>query len=122
MSLKISTRGRGGATIIKLKGDLTVPECRQLPTYVKDQLAAGKKRFAVSLEKVNRIDHDGLGALAQSYTSVKRENGGMKLFGPNEDVLIGLRRVNLHEAIGAYPRRKDALKALGCRAGLFGWF
>ncbi|MBZ5576603.1 MAG: STAS domain-containing protein [Acidobacteriia bacterium] len=84
MALDITQREREGVTIVVLKGRLTAgPEC----TAFRDTLAAlnqkGVQNLVLNLGGVDYIDSTGLGALVMCATSLRKNNGNVKLLNLN---------------------------------------
>jgi anti-sigma B factor antagonist len=78
--LTISTRNVGDVTILDLDGSIRLGEEEsQLRDTIKGLLAAGQKNILLNLEKVDYIDSSGTGALVYSFTTVRRQEGHLKL-------------------------------------------
>lgn len=107
--MEISLREKHNVTILDLAGELIAPDCSGLPPQVKELLAAGKKKIALNLKKVERADSLGLGALAASFVSAQRQEGTLRLFSPNERVREAIRATRLDFVIATYSKEKDAV-------------
>lgn len=78
--LKISRRDEGNVVVLALKGKLIGgPEAIEFRETVKSLIAEGKTKVLVDLAGVNWIDSTGLGTLISGYTSMKKNEGDLKL-------------------------------------------
>ena len=80
MSMKASTRQAGSVTIVDFSGQIKLGEGSSvLRDTVKDLLAKGQKKILLNLGDVTYIDSSGIGELVAAYTSVRNQDGEMKL-------------------------------------------
>ncbi len=80
MSLKISQRTVGEVTVLDLSGKITIGEGSvQLREAVKKLLEAGTKKILLNLGDVSYVDSSGIGELVSSFTTVKNQQGALKL-------------------------------------------
>jgi len=80
MSLDIQQREHEGVTILDLKGRITVgPEASTLRERVGARNTAGTRNLILNLNGVDYIDSTGLGALVMCATSMRRNQGNVKL-------------------------------------------
>ena len=76
-----------GVTILDLSGNLGLGESnRQLHDSIKRLVSEGKTQIVINLEKVTHIDSSGLGELVSSFTTLKANNGALKLTNVNDRV------------------------------------
>jgi anti-sigma B factor antagonist len=92
-----------GGKIVLGEGDLQVKE------RIRDLLADGQRRILLNLGDVTYIDSAGLGALISSYTTVKRENGQLKLVNLTKRIQDLLAITKLITVFDTYDSEKDAL-------------
>lgn len=84
MALDIQQREREGVVILDLKGRVTVgPEATSLRENISQVIAAGQRNVVLNMANVDYIDSTGLGALVMSATSLRRNQGNVKLLNLN---------------------------------------
>jgi len=59
----------------------------------------GHRKILLNLRDVKYIDSSGMGDVVRSFTSLRRQGGDLKLFGPTPPVLEVLRITNLHKVL-----------------------
>ena len=78
--MRVSERVVGGIMLLELDGSLTQgPGTEGLRDKVRSLLQQGHRQFIVNLAAVPYMDSCGLGELVQSYTTVTRQAGALKL-------------------------------------------
>jgi anti-sigma B factor antagonist len=92
-----------GGKIVLGEGDLQIKE------RIRDLLADGQRRILLNLGDVSYIDSAGLGALISSYTTVKRENGQLKLVNLTKRIQDLLAITKLITVFDTYDSEKEAL-------------
>jgi anti-sigma B factor antagonist len=80
MSLKATTRQVGTVTVIDLSGKIILGDGSiLLRETIKDLASRGQKKILLNLADVSYIDSSGLGALVASFTTIKAQDGQIKL-------------------------------------------
>jgi len=80
MHMTTSTRQVGGVTIVDITGRIVLgEECAALRDLISDLLSKGHKKILFNLGDVNYIDSSGLGHLVSAFTSVRKQEGELKL-------------------------------------------
>ena len=80
MQMTTSTRQVGGVTIVDISGRIVLgEESAALRQLVCDLLSKGNKKILFNLADVNYIDSSGLGHLVSAFTSVRKQDGELKL-------------------------------------------
>ncbi len=78
--MDIAERTVSDVTVLDLKGKMTLGEGDELlKDKINSLLANGKKKLVLNLEGVPYIDSAGLGEIVQTYTTVSRQGGSLKL-------------------------------------------
>jgi anti-sigma B factor antagonist len=78
--MQIDERKVGDIVILDLKGKLTLGDGDELlRTRVNGLVQAGVKKILLNLGEVPYIDSAGLGEVVRTYTTVKKQNGTLKL-------------------------------------------
>ena len=80
MEMTTSTREAGGVTIVDISGRIVLgEESAALRELVRDLLSKGHKKILFNLGNVTYIDSSGLGHLVSAFTSVRKQDGELKL-------------------------------------------
>jgi anti-sigma B factor antagonist len=80
MHMVTSTRQVGGVTIVDISGRIVLgEESAALRDLVCDLLSKGHRKILFNLGEVNYIDSSGLGHLVGAFTSVRKQQGELKL-------------------------------------------
>ena len=80
MALDIQQREHEGVTILDLKGRITVgPEAGALRERVAALVAASTKNLVLNLKNIDYIDSTGLGAVVMCATSMRKNQGNVRL-------------------------------------------
>lgn len=112
MALEIHKREREGITIFDLKGRITVgPEATALRENVSEATAAGAKNFVINLAGVDYIDSTGLGALVICATSLRKNDGNVKLLNLNRRNIELLVMTKLATVFEIFTDEQDAVNS-----------
>ena len=80
MTMKASNRQVGGITIVDLSGRITLGEGSVvLRDTIRDLVSKGKNKILLNLADVTYIDSSGIGELVSAFTTVRNQNGELKL-------------------------------------------
>lgn len=80
MTMKASNRQVGGVTIVDLSGRITLGEGSVvLRDTIRDLVSKGKNKILLNLADVTYIDSSGIGELVSAFTTVRNQNGELKL-------------------------------------------
>ena len=110
MALGINIRETQGIAVLELNGRLVLgQECDTLRNHVKQLLASNKKKIVLNLRKVNYSDSVGLGCLAAAFTSIRNQDGELKLIEPSKRVQEVLDLTRLNTIFEVYATEEDAL-------------
>lgn len=114
LSMKIKTYEKYNAVVVELKGDVMggddTKEFNQLLHKLIDE---GKKNVIVDLSGVKFMNSSGLGMLISGLTTMKKENGNLKLANVGdkiESLLIITKLITIFET---YESVDEAVKSLG---------
>jgi len=77
--MKISERAAGSVCILDVSGRMVAEEPLRVVALVRERLRDGQRRFLLNLEHVQHIDTTGLADLVESLTTVRRQEGQLKL-------------------------------------------
>jgi len=112
MALDIEQRDYEGIAVLDLKGRITAgPESGALRDKVAALNAAGVRRLALDLGKVDYIDSTGLGALVMCATTLRRDGGDMKLVNLNRRNIELLVMTKLATIFEIFTDEQDAVNS-----------
>ncbi len=78
--MNTTTRTVGDVTIVDISGRIVLgSESAALRSLVCNLLSEGHKKILLNLAEVNYIDSSGLGHLVSSFTTVRKQQGELKL-------------------------------------------
>ncbi len=79
--MELQERHVGDVVVLDISGQLTLgDDSVRLRDKINSALHQGSRNILLNLGGVSYIDSAGLGELVSSFTTVKRENGSLKLF------------------------------------------
>jgi anti-sigma B factor antagonist len=112
MSLDIQQREHEGVTILDLKGRITVgPEAGALREKVAALNAAGPSSVVLNLKGCDFIDSTGLGALVMCATTLRRNEGNVKLLNLNRRNVELLIMTKLATVFEIFNDEQDAVNS-----------
>ncbi len=80
MNMTKTTRQAGSVTIVDISGRIVLgEESAALRELVCNLLDKGHRQILLNLGDVHYIDSSGLGSLVSAFTSVRKQNGELKL-------------------------------------------
>jgi len=105
--LEYKIRQSGDVTMLDLSGRISVGEALAfgpgsgtvLGDVIRELANKGHRKILLNLRDVKYIDSSGMGDVVRSFTSLRRQGGDLKLFGPTLPVLEVLRITNLHKVL-----------------------
>jgi anti-sigma B factor antagonist len=111
VSLQISIRESADVTIVDLRGRSTIDggESGLLSNCLQKLVADGKRRLLMNLAKLTQVDSSGVGVIVDTYVSLKRQDGDLKLLYPRGRVLEVL---TLFRLVNTIPTFEDEAQAL----------
>ena len=112
MALDIQKREREGIVIFDLKGRITAgSEATDLRDHVTQTAQAGTKNFILNLAGVDYIDSTGLGALVMCATSMRKNDGNVKLLNLNRRHIELLVMTKLATVFEIFNDEQDAINS-----------
>jgi anti-sigma B factor antagonist len=114
MNMTTSTREVGGVTIVDISGRIVLgEESAALRSLVGDLLAKGHKKILFNLGDVNYIDSSGLGHLVSAFTSVRKQDGELKLLNLTKKVHDVIQITRLYTVFDIMDDEAAAVKSFG---------
>ena len=112
MSMKASTRQIDGVTVVDLSGRITLGEGSVvLRDAVRELLSKGSKKILVNLADVNYIDSSGIGELVSAFTTVRNQQGELKLLNLTKKVHDLLQITKLYTVFDVKDDEAAAIKS-----------
>jgi anti-sigma B factor antagonist len=117
--LDFKIRQAGDVTILDLAGRISVGEALAfgpgsgtvLGDVIRELANKGHRKILLNLRDVKYIDSSGMGDVVRSFTSLRRQGGDLKLFGPTQPVLEVLRITNLHKVLEIKDDEASAIQS-----------
>jgi len=105
----ISIRKKGAVSILDVAGRLTWFEIGALRDAISRLLREGRKNIVLNLGALDYLDSSGIGELAQSYVSVVKRGGEMKVVGLSARVEEVLKITQLFRVFPEFPSEEEAI-------------
>lgn len=111
MGLQISTRESGDVTILDLRGRSTIDggESELLGRQLQELIANGVRKLLLNLADLRQIDSSGVSTIVETYVSLERKGGSLRLLRPSGRVLVVLRVIHLLRIIPSFQDEAEAL-------------
>lgn len=116
MTCTASTRHTDTVAIIDFAGRIMhTAGAEAVRGAIKGELADGRKNILLNLSGVDFIDSSGLGALAESYITVGKLGGAVKLLNPQSRISSMLQVTNLYSVFVTFSDESEALASFGAQ-------
>ena len=98
-------------------GRLTISggESELLSGHLKELVAKGVRKLLLNMGDLSQVDSSGVGIIIETYVSLKRHDGDLKLLCPGGRVLQVL-NVHLLDIIPSFDNEAQALASFGPRS------
>ena len=114
MNMTTNTRSVGDVTIVDISGRIVLgEESAFLRKLVSDLLSQGHKKILFNLSDVNFIDSSGLGHLVSAFTSVRKQNGDLKLLKLTNKVHDVMQITKLYTVFDIVDDEEAAIRSFG---------
>jgi anti-sigma B factor antagonist len=112
--MQIDERKVGEVTILDLKGKLTLGDGDELlRNKINALVQAGTKKIVLNLGEVPYIDSAGLGEIVRTYTTVKKQEGMLKLLNLTKRIQDLLTITKLVTVFDVFENEPDAVRSFG---------
>ncbi len=112
--MKTKVLEKYNAVVIELKGNVMGgDDTKEFNQLLHNLIAEGKKNVIVDLGEVKFMNSSGLGMLISGLTTMKRENGSLKLVNVTDKIEILLIITRLITIFECYDSVEEALKSFG---------
>src|SRR6266576_6324845 len=110
--MQIEERSAGDVTVLDLKGKMTLGEGDELlKDKINSLLHQGRKKIVLNLEGVPYIDSAGLGEIVRTYTTIKKQDGSLKLLNLTKRITDLLSITKLLTVFETYDSEADAVRS-----------
>ena len=115
MGLHISIREAGDVTIMDLQGRSTISggESELLSGHLQELVTKGVRKLLLNIGDLSQVDSSGISVIIETYVSLKRHGGGLKLLRPGGRVLQVLNVFRLLEIIPSFDYEAQAVASFG---------
>jgi anti-anti-sigma factor len=119
LDLQISVRNCGDVTVLDLRGRSTTNDCESGPLtkHLRELAAQGKGKLLLNLVDLSHVDSCGVNVIVETFVSLKREGGELKLLSPRGRVLEVLTLFRLLDVIPSFGDEKQALASFQSERG-----
>ncbi len=112
MKMTATTREEDGVTIVDVNGRITLDTgSTVLRTVIHDLIDKGQTKILLNLAEVTYIDSSGVGALVGGFTTVRKQNGELKLLKLTQKVRDLLHLTNLNTLFDIQDDEVTALRS-----------
>jgi len=112
--MKTKVLEKYNAVIIELKGDVMGgDDTKEFNQLLHKLIEEGKKNVVIDLGEVKFMNSSGLGMLISGLTTIKRENGSLKLANVTERIESLLIITKLITIFESYDSVDEAIKSFG---------
>ena len=117
MGLDISFREFGDVTILDLWGKSTISggESELLSSHLQELVAKGVRKLLLNIRNLSQVDSSGVSIIIETYASLKRHGGDLKLLSPGGRVRRVLTVFHLLDIIPSFDDEAQALASFGPR-------
>ena len=116
--LSIQERDLHGVTMIDLDGRIALGETnRRLHETIRRVVSEGKKQIVLNLANVTYIDSSGLGEIVSGFTTLKANDGALKLVNVPVRVADLMTITKLYTVFDIYHEEIDAIYSFDAAAG-----
>jgi anti-anti-sigma factor len=118
MGLDITIRESGDVTILDLWGKSTISggESELLSGHLQGLVAKGVRKLLLNIKNLWQVDSSGVSIIIETYASLKRRGGDLKLLRPGGRVRRVLTVFHLLDIIPSFDDEAQALNSFGPRS------
>ncbi len=111
--MKLSDREQNGIVVLEPKGKIMGgPDASLLHDKLHEVMEAGRKKVVIDLSQVEWMNSTGLGILISTYTTLRNNDGELKLANVTDKIQSLLTITKLVMVFDTYDSVVEAVKAL----------
>jgi len=115
--MQVSERTVGDVAIVDVSGKITLGEGDTvLGDKFRSLVQQGRRKLLLNLGDVSYVDSAGLGAIVQSYATVKNQGGSLKLVNPTKRLKDLLSITKLLTVFEAFDNEAEAVTSFSASA------
>ena len=111
MNFSATIRQVGQVSVVEVSGKLTSFESGALRNSIAKLLKEGRKQVLLNLSALTYLDSSGIGELVQTYMSVIKGGGEMKVVGLSDKVEEILKITQLYQVFQEFQDEQSALRS-----------
>ena len=111
MNFSATIRQVGQVSVVEVSGKLTSFESGALRNSIAKLLKEGRKQILLNLSALTYLDSSGIGELVQTYMSVIKGGGEMKVVGLSDKVEEILKITQLYQVFQEFQDEQSALRS-----------
>ena len=108
--MKTEVSLKDGVVVIAPSGELDISNSALLKEAIAEQARRGRRKVLIDLDQVSYMDSSALGALISGMTTLKKEQGDLKVSGLNENIERIFQLTGLNQFLNVYKNREEALQ------------
>jgi len=118
VGLQISMRECGDVTVLDLRGRSTTSDAESdlLSRHLRDLAANSKHKLLLNLADLSQVDSAGVSVIIETYVSLERQAGELKLLSPRGRVFEVLTLFRLLDVIPSFGDETQALASFRPRS------
>lgn len=111
VDLQISIRECGDVSVVDLRGRSTIGDGESVvfSKFLRDLVAKSTRKLLLNLENLVQVDSSGVSIIVETYVSLRRSGGALKLLCPRGRVLTVLTVFRLPDLIPTFEDETQAL-------------
>jgi len=111
VGLQVSIRKSGDVTILDVRGRSTVDsgESELLGSHLQELVANGVRKLLLNLAELTQVDSSGISIIVETYVSLRRQGGDLRLLCPRGRVLEVFNVLHLLETIPSFEDEAQAM-------------
>ena len=117
MNFSATIRQVGQVSVVEVSGKLTSFESGALRNSIAKLLKEGHKQILLNLSALTYLDSSGIGELVQTYMSVIKGGGEMKVVGLSDKVEEILKITQLYQVFQEFQDEQAALRSFPDNGG-----
>jgi len=117
VNFSATIRQVGQVSVVEVNGKLTSFESGALRSSIAKLLKEGRKQILLNLSGLTYLDSSGIGELVQTYMSVIKGGGEMKVVGLSDKVEEILKITQLYQVFQEFQDEQAALRSFPDNGG-----